>query len=91
MQKKKRFPVVKILENLPNNDSLFETVIVTANDKLVNLFLNKKIMFNDISKLLLKFLKRKEFIKYKKIKPKNIEQIKNLSKYVSLKIDTLSV
>ena len=88
---KKRFPVIKILENLPNKDSLFETVIVTANDKLVNLFLNKKIMFNDISKLLLKFLKRKEFVKYKKIKPKNIEQIKNLSKYVSLKIDTLGV
>ena len=88
---KKRYPIVNVLANLPNNDSLFETIIVTANDKLVNLFLNKKIHFNDISKLLLKFLSQKEFIKYKKIKPKNIDQIKNLSKYVSLKIDTLSV
>ncbi len=49
---KKRYPIVNVLANLPDNDSLFETIIVTANDKLVNLFLNKKIHFNDISKLL---------------------------------------
>ena len=38
----RRFPVVKILNQLKNRDSLFETVIVSANDCLVKLFLKKK-------------------------------------------------
>ncbi len=87
----RRFPVVKILSELPKNDSLFETVIITANDKLVHLFLENKIKFLDISKILLKIIKNKEFIKYKRIKPKNIAQIEQLSNYVSFKISSLSV
>ena len=88
---KRRFPIVKILEILPISESLFETVIVSANDTLVNFFLDKKIKFNDIAKTLLTILNLREFKKYKKIKPKNIAQIKNLSKYVSIKIKSLSV
>jgi 1-deoxy-D-xylulose-5-phosphate reductoisomerase len=87
----KRFPVVKILSHLPNNDSLFETIIVSANDKLVKMFLTKKINFLDISKTLLKIISHKEFIKYKAIIPKNVSDIKNLSDYVSLKINSLSI
>ena len=88
---KKRFPVVKILNYLPSNDSLYETVIVAANDKLVNMFLFGIIRFLDISKILLKIINYKEFKKYKRIKPKNIAQIEQLSDYVSLKISSLSV
>ena len=87
----KRFPVIKILKNLPNKNSLFETVIVSANDRLVNLFLKKKINYLDISKFLLIIIKDKEFKKYKTIRPKNIDEIKKLSDYVSLKIDLLSI
>jgi len=86
-----RFPVIKILNNLSNEDSLFETIIVSANDKLVNLFLNNKIKFIDISNTLLKICSIAEFSKFRSIKPKNIEEINNLSDYVSLKIDTMSV
>ena len=86
-----RFPVVKILNNLDNEDSLFETIIVTANDKLVKLFLNNKIKFTDISNILMRICNIPEFNKFKLIKPKNIEEIHNLSDYVSLKIDTMSV
>jgi 1-deoxy-D-xylulose-5-phosphate reductoisomerase len=86
-----RFPVVKILNNLSNEDSLFETIIVSANDKLVDLFLNNKIKFTDISNTLLKICSISEFNRFRSIKPKNIEEINNLSDYVSLKIDTLSV
>ena len=86
-----RFPVVKILNNLSNEDSLFETIIVTANDKLVKLFLNNKIKFTDISNMLLKICDIAEFKKFKSIKPRNIKEIHNLSDYVSLKIDTMSV
>ena len=87
----KKFPVVKILNKLPRRHSLFETIIVSANDKLVHLFLNKKIKFLDISKILLKTINNKQFSKYKLIIPKNIAQIEHLSNYVSLKIDTLVI
>jgi 1-deoxy-D-xylulose-5-phosphate reductoisomerase len=88
---KKKFPILKILNFLPQRHSLFETVIVSANDKLVNMFLDKKISFIDISKVMLKIINSKEFIKYKKIPPKNINQITQLSHYVSLKINSLRV
>ena len=44
--------MVKILNLLPNKFSLFETVIVSANDTLVELFLKKAIRFTDIQKKL---------------------------------------
>ncbi len=87
----RKFPVVKILKKMPVNDSLFETIIVSANDTLVNMLLNKKIKFLDISKILLNFIKNKEFLKYKRIKPKTIDDINKLSQYVSLKISSLRV
>ena len=87
----KKFPAVKILKMLPNNHSLFETVVVTANDKLVDMFLNGKIRFVDISRILIKFINTKEFKRYKTITPKNIAQIDQLSNYVSLKVNSLSI
>ena len=83
----KRFPMIKLLDFLPDNHSLYETVIVAANDKLVELFLNNKIKFTDIQKNLFKIIKKNEFQKFKKISPKNITDITNLNNYVRLKID----
>ena len=82
-----RYPMVKLLNLLPNNHSLFETVIVSANDKLVELFLNNRIKFTDIQKSLFKLVKKKEFQKFKKILPKKIEDITNLNDYVRSKIE----
>jgi len=87
----KKFPIVSILKLLPKRNSLFETILVAANDELVNLFLNKKIQFTDISKILLKFIKNKNFNKYKRIQPKNIKEILQLNKYVRLKIGSKSI
>ena len=87
----KKFPVIKILEILPKKNSLFETVIVATNDTLVKMFIEKKIKFLDISKILLEIIKNKEFVKYKRIKPKNVDDIIKLSEYVSLKISSLSI
>ncbi|MDB9799688.1 1-deoxy-D-xylulose-5-phosphate reductoisomerase [Candidatus Pelagibacter sp.] len=86
-----KFPSIKLLKKLPNKDSLFETVVVSANDKLVALFLKKKITFQDISRILLKIIEIPQFKKLKRVKPKNIDQILKLSKYVSLKIDILVI
>ena len=88
---KKRYPAIKIIDKLINNDSLFETIIVSANDNLVNKFLKNEIKFTDISKKLLKFTSLNEFKKFKKIKPVNVKQIEQLADYVSLKINTTSV
>ena len=60
---------------LPNNTSLFETILVSINDKFVELFLKDKIKFTDISKKMNMMLNLHRFKKYKKIKPKNIEEI----------------
>ncbi|WP_415314280.1 1-deoxy-D-xylulose-5-phosphate reductoisomerase [Candidatus Pelagibacter sp. Uisw_106] len=86
-----RFPVINILKNLDEEDSLFETVIVSANDKLVNLFLEGKIRFTDISNILLKICNIPQFNKFKSKRPKSIDEINLLADYVSLKIDSMSV
>jgi 1-deoxy-D-xylulose-5-phosphate reductoisomerase len=83
----KQFPMIKLLSLLPDNNSLFETVIVAANDKLVELFLKNKIRFTDIQKNLFKIIKKKEFQKFKKKLPLNIKDITNLNDYVRLKIE----
>jgi len=87
----KKFPLVKILNKLPKLDSLFETVIVSANDEFVKLYLNKKISFNDLIDKIYKFIHLPEFTKYKLIKPKKIDTIQNLNLYVRLKIKNLGV
>ena len=77
--------MIKILKNLPKNHSLYETVIVSANDTLVDLFLSKKIKFNEISKKLIKIINSKEFLKLKKKTPHSIKEIIDLNNYVSVK------
>ena len=82
----KKFPLVKIINMMPKRISLFETVIVAANDKFVESYLNGKIRFDEIHSRLIEFINNNEFEKYKRIKPKKIENIINLNKYVRLKI-----
>ena len=82
----KKFPLVNILKILPNKNTLFETVIVSANDALVDLYLVKKINYTDIIRKMLSIIKNKEFLKMKKKYPKNISDIINLSEKVRNKI-----
>ena len=79
------FPLIKIVNEMPNQDSLFETVIVSANDYLVNLFLNKKIKYIDIIKILLKISKMKVFNKFKKLNPNTVSSIFE-TKNITIKI-----
>ncbi len=78
----KRFSSVKILKYLPKNSSLFETILVSSNDKLVNLFLKKQINFIDIPKRLLNIVRSRKFRKFKGLKPKKIDDIIKLNSYV---------
>ena len=86
-----KFPAIKILNLIPKKNSLFETVIVSVNDELVNLFLKKKITFHKLRKSLMKILNLKEFQNFKKKKPKNINEINKLNLYVRLKVKQLCI
>ena len=86
-----KFPLVKILEKLPKYPSLYETVLITLNDYLVFKFLEKKIIFKKLIYLINKISNFKEFQKYKKIKPKNVDDIYKLRSYVSSKMDAISI
>ena len=88
---KNKFPLVGLLNKLPKYPSLFETVLITINDYLVYRFLDKRINFQDLTKLINKISNLKEFQKFKKIKPRNIKQIYNLRDYVHLKLNTLGI
>ena len=88
---KNKFPLVGLLNKLPKYPSLFETVLITINDYLVYKFLDKRINFQDLTKLINKISNSKEFQKFKKIKPRNIKQIYNLRDYVHLKLNALGI
>ena len=88
---KKKFPLINILKNLPDKSSLFETILVSANDEYVNHFLDNKIKFTDIYKNLFKLIKKKEFNKYRSISPKNINDIIKLNNYVRMKINSKGI
>ena len=86
-----RFPLVNLIKKLPNRSSLFETALVSVNDELVDMYLKNKIKYTDISKKLLNFLNKKEFLRLKEIQPKKIDEIIKLNQYVRIKINALSV
>jgi 1-deoxy-D-xylulose-5-phosphate reductoisomerase len=85
-----KFPIVNVIKILPNKPSLFETVLVSANDELVDMYLNGKIKYTDISKKLLKFMNKKEFLKLRQIQPSKLDQIVDLSHDVRIKINPLN-
>ena len=83
----KKFPLIKILNSMPRKNSLFETILVSANDEFVSQFLSNKISFLDINKKILQIIRNRKFNKYKRITPKNINDIIKLHEYVRLKLN----
>ena len=71
----KKFPLLKIL-NYEFKNTYFEIILVSINDALVKNYLNNKISYISIHKLMLKLLKNPYFIKYYSKYPKNINDIK---------------
>ena len=84
-----KFSSIKIIKKLQNKDSLLETIIVLANDELVNLFLLKKINFTDIVNILQKLINMREFKIYNNRKPGNINSIISLNNYIRTKVNKL--
>ena len=87
----KKFPLVKLLDNLSEKDSLYETILVVINDFFVLKYLNNKIKYHEMIRLIYKYSNYREFLKFRKILPKKVIDIYRLRDYVSLKLSTLSV
>ena len=85
----RRFPLTKILNNLPEKSSLFETILVSINDKLVEFFLDNKIKYTDISKKMHNMLRLKNLKRYKMIKVKNINEIIKVNREIKSKVEQI--
>ena len=86
-----KYPSIQILNQINNNNTLFETVLISANDELVDLYIKNKIKFLDINKNLTKILKYKKYSNLIRKKPKKISDIINLSEEVRLKTRNLCI
>ena len=84
-----KFPSIKIIKRLKNKETLLETIIVLANDELVNLFLLKKLYFTDINNCLQKLINMKKIINLSEKKPGNIDSIITLKELVRSKINNI--
>ena len=78
LPEKKKFPVLSIIDSIPEQTSYFETILITINDTLVSKYLKKQINFISIQKNLINIIKTPYFKKYYKLKPKNIYDIKKM-------------
>jgi 1-deoxy-D-xylulose-5-phosphate reductoisomerase len=84
-----KFPSIKIIKQLKNNESSLETLIVLANDILVDLFLLKKIYFTDIVNFLQKLINMKKFKNYRLKKINNINSIILLNNQIRTTINSM--
>ena len=87
----KQFPLVKLLDNLNEKSSLYETILVTINDFFVLKYLNDEIKYHEMIKLIYKYSNYREFLKFRKILPKKATDIYRLRDYVSLKLSNLGI
>jgi 1-deoxy-D-xylulose-5-phosphate reductoisomerase len=82
-----KFPSIKIIKKLQNKESLLETIIVLANDELVNLFLLKKLNFTDINICLQRLINMKDVIDLSQKQPGSINSIISLKELIFKKIN----
>ena len=80
-----KFPCLRLQKQIPSKISLYETVLVSANDEIVKYYLDGLIEYNQIFPKLLKILNLKKFKSLKNKSPKNLHSINQLNEYVRLK------
>ena len=79
----KKFPLLKLLDNNFKN-TYFEIILISINDELVKKYLDNRISYYSIQKILLKLIKKPYFTKYYNSVPNNIKDIKNMVKKTTL-------
>jgi len=80
------FPLIKILKNMPNVNSLYETALVTINDYFVHKYLENKINFIELTNSINKIANKNYILKLKSIKVSNLRQIYEVRDFVKLKL-----
>ena len=75
---KSNFPILSIINFIPEKSSYFETILISLNDSLVQNYLKGSINYLSIQRNLINIIKKPYFTKYYKLKPKNIYDIKNM-------------
>ena len=86
-----KFPSIKLLKKISKENTLYDTVITTANEELVKLFLQRKISLRQIVENLTKIINLKEYKKYFSKKPTSLDKIQKVSELVRLKTNGISV
>jgi 1-deoxy-D-xylulose-5-phosphate reductoisomerase len=86
-----KFPSIKLLKKISKKNTLYDTVIIIANEELVKLFLLNKISLGQIVENLTKIINLKEYKKYFKKKPTSLSEILKVSELVRLKTNSISV
>ena len=75
---KKKFPLLSIIDLIPESSSYFETILITINDNLVYKYLDGQINYKSIQMNILRLINKPYLSKYYKLKPKNIYDIKKM-------------
>ena len=86
-----KFPSIKLLKKISKENTLYDTVITTANEELVKLFLQRKISLRQVVENLTKIINLKEYKKYFSKKPTSLNEIRKVGKLVRLKTNCISV
>ena len=86
-----KFPSIKLLKKISNKNTLYDTVITSANEELVKLFLLNKISLRQIVENLTRVINLKEYKKYFSKKPTSLNKILKVNELVRLKTSGISV
>ena len=78
---KKRFPSTKFIKKIIQNGQSGPIILNASNEILVSLFLQKKIKFTDICRVLDKIIRHKNFNKYAKKKTNSLKEIYKLDQW----------
>jgi len=78
---KKRYPSIKLIEKCVNSGQSGPIILNASNEILVSLFLQKRIKFTDICKILGKIIRHKTFNKYAKRKTSSLKEIYKLDQW----------
>ena len=75
---KTNFPLLSVLDLIPDRASYFEIILITLNDELVLKYLEGKINYISIINNIIYFIKSPYFRKFYKLKPKNLYDINKI-------------
>ena len=85
---KTNFPLLSVLDLIPDRASYFEIILITLNDELVLKYLEGKINYISIINNIIYFIKSPYFRKFYKLKPKNLYDIKKIINMTKINIES---